>query len=71
MKFKLNDPVIFNKTARGIIVDIKEKTSSWPEKTLLIKQSTGYKYWAYEYDTIIDEQKIRNDKINIILGEID
>lgn len=73
MKFKLNDSVIYKGTTRGTIIEIKEPTyenrlsNFYPEKTILFQQSTGYKYWVYEKDIILDEQKIRNDKINLIL----
>ena len=71
MKFKLNDYVLWKNKSSGRIVEIKvESLNSYPEeKTILIEQSTGYRYWVYEKDIINDQQRIRDNKINIILED--
>ena len=71
MKFKLNDYVLWKNKSSGRIVEIKvESLNSYPEeKTILIEQPTGYRYWVYEKDIINDQQRIRDNKINIILED--
>lgn len=71
MKFKLNDYVLWKNKSSGRIVEIKvESLNSYPEeKTILIEQSNGYRNWVYEKDIINDQQRIRDNKINIILED--